>query len=54
MKVVVESDGGNLIAIGLGKKAILVAMSSEGVDKLAEGVGVATANIREVLRKESG
>jgi hypothetical protein len=30
--------------------AILVAMSSEGVDKLAEGVGVATANIREVLR----
>jgi predicted regulator of Ras-like GTPase activity (Roadblock/LC7/MglB family) len=53
-RVVVESDGGNLIAIGLGKKAILVAMSSEGVDKLAEGVGVATANIREVLRKESG
>ncbi len=53
-RVVVESDGGNLIAIGLGKKAILVAMSSESVDKLAEGVGVATANIREVLRKESG
>ncbi len=36
-RVVVESDGGNLIAIGLGKKAILVAMSSEGVR-------IATAN----------
>lgn len=36
-RVVVESDGGNLIAIGLGKKAILVAVSSEGVR-------IATAN----------
>ncbi len=53
-RVVVESDDGNLMAIGLGKKAILVAMSSDTVDKLAEGVGIATANIREVLRKESG
>jgi hypothetical protein len=38
----------------LRKKAMLVAMSSQGVDKLTEGVEVATANIREVLRKESG
>jgi hypothetical protein len=29
-------------------------MSSQGVDWLAEGVEAATANIREVLRKESG
>lgn len=53
-RVVVESDAGNLIATGLGKKAMLVAMSTQGVDKLSEGVEVATANIREVLRKESG
>ncbi len=53
-RVVVESEGGNMVAIGLGKKAILVAMSTESVEKLGEGVEVATANIREVLRKESG
>lgn len=53
-RVVVESEGGNLIAVGLGKKAILVAMSSDTMERLGEGVEVATANIREVLRKESG
>lgn len=53
-RVVVESDDGNLVAVGLGKKAMLVAMSTQGVDKLTEGIDVATANIREVLRKESG
>ncbi len=37
-----------------GENAILVAMSTESVEKLGEGVEVATANIREVLRKESG
>ena len=51
---VVESDAGNLIAIGLSKKVTLVAMSSDAVEKLAEGAEVATANIREVLRRESG
>ncbi|TET89702.1 MAG: hypothetical protein E3J35_08960 [Methanomassiliicoccales archaeon] len=53
-RVVEESDAGNLVAVGLGKKAMLVAMSTQGVDKLTEGIEVATANIREVLRKESG
>ncbi len=50
----VESDGGNTIAIGLGKKAILVPTSTDTMEKLGECVEVATVNIREVLRKESG
>ncbi len=37
-----------------GEKAIFIAMSTESVEKLGEGVEVATGNIREVLRKESG
>jgi hypothetical protein len=41
----------NLIVIVVGNKDILVAMSSEGVDKLAEGVEVATASIREVFEE---
>ena len=44
----------NLIVIVVGNQDILVAMRSEGVERLAGGVEVATANIREVLRKESG
>ena len=43
-RVVVESDGGNLIAIGLGKKAILVAMRRDTVEKFEEVLEVATAN----------
>ncbi len=33
-RMMVESEGGNLIAIGLGKKTILVAMSTDTVEKL--------------------
>jgi hypothetical protein len=38
------------LMMGLGKKAILVAMSSEGVDKLAEGVGVRERRSSSFLR----
>ncbi len=39
---------------GLGKKAILVAMSSDTVEKLGEGGKIVVASVREVSRKESG
>ncbi len=39
--------------MGLSKKAILVTVSSESVDKLAEDMEIATANIGDILRKES-
>ncbi len=37
--MMVESDGGNMIAIGRDKKAILVAMVTDTAEKLGEGVG---------------
>ncbi len=44
---------GDLVATDPVKKAILIVMSNDTVEKLGEGVEVAIANIREILRKES-
>lgn len=52
-RVIVQSNDGNLVAVGLSRKAMLVAMSSTRSDKLFEGVAKAAEKIKEVLRAET-
>ncbi|MFQ5911209.1 MAG: roadblock/LC7 domain-containing protein [Thermoplasmata archaeon] len=52
-RVIVQSDDGTLVAVGLSKKALLVAMGSKDDDKVFEGVDDAAKRIREVLRSEA-
>ena len=51
-RVVVESTDGTLVAVGLGSKALLVALSSGDQEKLLEGVLEASRKIVNVLREE--
>jgi predicted regulator of Ras-like GTPase activity (Roadblock/LC7/MglB family) len=51
-RVVVETEDGNLIAISLGAKALLVAMSSASAEELAEIVEEIAENIKGVLANE--
>lgn len=52
-RVIVQSEDGTLVAMGLSKKALLVVMGAKGDDRIFEGVDVTVRKIREVLRTEA-
>jgi len=52
-RVIVQSENGTLVAIGLSKKALLVAMGNEGDDNVFQAVDNAAKKIREVLQSEA-
>lgn len=52
-RVIVQSEDGTLVAVGLSKKALLVAMGPKGDDRVYKGVDDAAKKIREVLRSEA-
>lgn len=52
-RVIVQSENGTLVAIGLSKKALLVAMGNKGDDNVFQAVDSAAKKIREVLQSEA-
>ena len=52
-RVIVQSEDGTLVAVGLSKKALLVAMGSKGDDAIYDAVEDAAKKIKEVLRSEA-
>lgn len=52
-RVIVQSEDGTLVAVGLSKKALLVALGGKNDDGVFEAVDNAAKKIREVLRSEA-
>lgn len=52
-KVVVHSENGSLVAIGISKKALLVAIGSDADDKVFEAVDDATKKIKDLLESQA-
>lgn len=52
-RVIVQSEDGTLVAVGLSKKALLVAMGSKDDDAIYDAVEDAAKKIKNVLRSEA-
>jgi predicted regulator of Ras-like GTPase activity (Roadblock/LC7/MglB family) len=52
-RVVVHSENGSLVAVGISKKALLVAIGSEADDKVFEAVDEAKKKIEELLESQA-
>lgn len=52
-KVVVHSENGSLVAVGISKKALLVAIGSDADDKVFEAVDDATKKIKDLLESQA-